>query len=210
MKKFVPLLALFAAATAFLAPATAAADAGAAYVDLNGDRRIDRVTVKQAPDNEFEQILTATVNQTTYVTRRPFYAPAGVGAQPLRVSDLDRDGRQEVTLTESVGANTLKFTVWGLDNGWQPVRKSDGFPLELWEGGGISSVNRYGCKLVNGHREILQVSGVQMDPSRPGIHDGALSAYRVDHGIATQTSSTPVSGDRATLEAMVGDPRACA
>ena len=208
MKVFASLLALSAAALGFVAPATAAADdVAAAYADLNGDHRIDRVQVRPAPDDQNEQILIGSVGRTNYVTR--IRLDTNVGVRPLRVVDLDRDGRQEVVVTEVVGANTLWYTVWRLDNGWQPLRSSAGGPaLILFEGGGISALSRYGCVSANGHRELVVVGALLQDPWDAGIYAGDRVTYVVVNGVAQVTSRATVSGSRGTLEAMA-DPNAC-
>jgi len=204
MKAFASLLALFATAatTAAVFAGTASADPQAvAYADLNGDHRIDRVTVQPSPDNPHEQVLVGRVGPTTYQTRVLLDTTAE-GVLPLRVVDLDRDGRQEVVVTETVGANTVWFSVWGLDNGWRPLRTPDGALMNLYEGGGISAISRYGCTQVNGHRELVLLSTQIQDPWEDEIYAGTLNSYTVRNGVATPTSSTVVAGHRGTLTAM--------
>jgi hypothetical protein len=206
MKAFASLLALFATAatTAAVFAGTASADPQAvAYADLNGDHRIDRVTVQPAPDNPNQQILVGRVGSTNFVTRVQLDS-VGEGVLPLHVVDLDHDGRQEVVVTEVVGANTLWYTVWGLSNGngWQPLRTTDGTPFYLYDGGGISAINRYGCTEVHGHRELVVLSAFIQDPWDDEIYAGTLDSYTVHNGVATPASSTVVAGHRGTLTAM--------
>ncbi|HYQ69520.1 hypothetical protein [Actinophytocola sp.] len=203
MKAFVPLLALFAIAAAFVAPATASADddMSVVYADLNGDHRIDRVTLAQAQDNPNDQILVGTVGPTSYYKRIP---TGGEPVSPLRVVDLDQDGRQEVLVTELNGISTSWFGVWHLNNGydWQPVLAASGGGFELYEGGGIREISRYGCKQVNGHREVVLLSAQLQDPWEDEIYAGRLQSFTVRNGVATPTSTTFVAGHSATLTAM--------
>lgn len=84
-----------------------------------GDGRLDRVSVKPIAGNSYEQSLVATVGRVAYATRVP--VDPSFGVQPLRVTDVNDDGRQEVVVTESVGANIFSFTVWGLFGGLRPT-----------------------------------------------------------------------------------------
>jgi hypothetical protein len=208
MKTFGSLLAVFAtaAATVLAFAGTASADTmSVAYADLDGDHRIDRVTLTQNPDNPNEQILVGTVNRTSYVTRMPIPGGPGLGVFPLRVVDLDRDGRQEVVVTEMVGASTSWFGVWYLGKpgaGWQPLQAESGGGFELYEGGGVREISGYGCREAGGHRELVLLSAEIQDPWEDGIYAGALVAYTVRDGVARWTSGTTVSGDRGTLTSM--------
>jgi hypothetical protein len=202
MKAFAPLVALFTVAVALVAPATASADdVSVAYADLNGDHRIDRVTLARAHDNPNDQLLVATVGRTSHVRRIP---TAGEPLSPLRVVDLDHDGRQEVLVTEMNGANTSWFGVWHLADGndWQPVLAASGGGFELYEGGGVREVSRYGCRQVGGRREVVLLSAQLRDPWADEIYSGRLWSFTVRDGVATLTSSTAVTGPRGTLTAM--------
>jgi hypothetical protein len=208
MKTFGSLLALFttAAATVLAFAGTASADTmSVAYADLDGDHRIDRVTLTQNPDNPNDQILVGTVNRTSYVKHMPIAEEPGLGVLPLRVVDLDRDGRQEVVVTELVGANTAWFGVWYLGKpgvGWKSVQAESGGSFELYEGGGIREISRYGCREVGGHRELVLLSAQIQDPWEDELYAGALVSYTVRDGVARWTSGTEVSGDRGTLTRM--------
>jgi hypothetical protein len=191
MKIVAPALALFSALFAFGSPAAAATTEYAVRADLNGDGTLDRVVVRPTTDNPEQQFLVATVGRTNFVARVPMDVPFGV--QPLRVSDIDADGRDEITVTETVGANTLWFSVWVLDRGLQQVRLADGTPLRLYEGGGRSSIVGYGCEFVDGRQELFTVRAELVD-EEIGLYAGERVNHTVVHGVATETWRKRVAG----------------
>jgi hypothetical protein len=206
MKTAVTLLGL-TGLLAFGAPAYATPAGVVARPDLNGDGRADHVVAKVAADNPNEQVLTATVRGRTYSARLsvdPYY-----GVQPLRVTDIDNDGREEVAATEVIGVNTQFFSAWGLTNsGLHAVRKQDGTRLQLIEGGGIREINAYGCKSSGQRRQLVTVNA-QLADENTMIYSGERVGYSVRNGIATETSRTPAVG---TYDAPVFqlDPAGCA
>jgi hypothetical protein len=193
MKAIAPALAVFAALFAFGSPAAAATTEYAAQADLNGDGQLDRVVVKPTADNPAEQFLVATVGRRNYVARVPVDQPFGV--QPLRVSDIDVDGRDEIIVTEVVGANTLWFSVWVLDGGLHQVRLTDGTPLRLYEGGGRSAVVGYGCEFTGGRYQLFTV-GAELVDEENGIYAGERVNYDVVNGVATETRRKQIAGTR--------------
>jgi hypothetical protein len=207
MKAIAPALAVFAALFAFGSPAAAATTTEqAVQADLNGDGRLDRVVAKPVAGSQNEQLLVATVNGVSYVAREPMDPDWGV--QPLRVVDVNADGRYEILLPETVGMRTDSFSVWGLNNGWRPVVFSDQTRLLLWEGGEFGdTISGYGCEFV-GRRQVVTVFAELTDPTT-GRYDGERSTYNVQNGIAEQTSRLPVRGTRDYV-ASTADPQACA
>ncbi|HWO58537.1 MAG TPA: hypothetical protein VNO31_00655 [Umezawaea sp.] len=201
------LLALATAVTsvvAFAAPASAA-DQVTVQADLNGDGRLDRVVAETIAGNPNEQFLVATIRGIRLTAHAPLNSYTGV--QPLRVVDLNDDGSDEVVVTESVGANTVKFSVWGLYGGLRPVTLPDGSTLALWEGGGISALSGYGCEADGDARRLVTVRGL-LDWDN-GVYSGERVTYAVADGVATETSRTPVVGPRTEPGFQV-DPLACA
>ncbi|SFQ71310.1 hypothetical protein SAMN05421810_11439 [Amycolatopsis arida] len=199
-------LALATAGVALAPPAHAASDPVTAYADLDGDGRQDRVTVEPVADNPNEQLLTATVRGIRLTARVPF--DSVVGVQPMRVLDVDGDGREEVAVTEVLGAHTRFLGVWGLLDGLRPVRMADGTPVELVEGGGISSISRYGCRPGKGGRELVQVGALLVDWETFG-YEGERVTYSVRDGVAVETARTPVSGGADEVTSGM-DPATCA
>ncbi|GAB1515742.1 hypothetical protein [Actinophytocola sp. KF-1] len=185
---------------------TADADVQTVYADLNGDGRMDRVTLRTVDGNMDEQVLTARVGgkRLTATVSSSLIA----GTQPMRVVDVDADGRDEVVVTEMVGANTDHYGVWGLHGtALTPVKLADGTPLRLMEGGGLAAIVRYGCVDDHDGRQLIQVSGqaVDLDYTR---YEGEYVAYVVDGGVATEVARVPVSGPRDT-PGFQADPALC-
>lgn len=206
MKIFVPGLAVFAALFAFGSPAAAATTEYAVQADLNGDGRLDRVVAKPVAGSQNEQLLIASVNGVNFVAREPMDPDWGV--QPLRVVDVNADGRYEVLLQEAVGLRTDSFSVWGLNNGWRPVVFRDQSRLLLWEGGEFSdTVSRYGCEFV-GRRQVVTVFA-ELTDEETGLYEGERSTFTVQDGVAEQTSRLPVRGTRDYV-ASTADSQACA
>lgn len=209
MKAIGPVLGLFAAIlVAAVAPATASAAPvmeHSAQADLNGDGTLDRVVVRAVAGNPEEQLLIATVGRTNYVAREEFYA-FEAGVQPPRVVDLNDDGRDEVILTESLGNNTDTLSVWGLNDGWRPVKLPDQSRLRLYEGGGASAINRYGCEIVNGQRKLVTVSAfIDWETE---IYSGERIVYTVGRGAAEPWLISTVTGAYGSA-VFYTNPQAC-
>lgn len=190
-------LAIGAAVPAVLGalPAAAAAGEVVAYADLNGDGRGDKVVLRSVATDPNQQELTATVMGRRYTAR--VAGDAYFGPQPLRVVDVNADHRAEVVVTEYVGANTLTMSVWDLGpRGLRPLTQSGGAAFKLYEGGGNSLVSRYGCEPAGGGRVLVTVDAAQVDWTEPPVYEGHRRTYSVHNGVATLTSTTPVTGER--------------
>jgi len=177
--------------------------------DLDGDGQADRVTVSPVP-NTRQQNLTATVGGVTQVVQVPWDSSSGV--QAPRVVDVNDDGRDEVLVTESVGANTDGFSLWGIFYGsdsLRPVVGVDQAPPRLWEGGGASVMSRYGCEVAGGNRELVTVSALRAEA--PGEYfEGERVTYRPrGDGVATSRSRASAEGFRESVVFQAG-PAACA
>ena len=175
-----------------------------ASADLNGDGRLDRVVLRPVAGNPNVQELVARVGGKRLTATVPMNNYSGV--QPMRVADVNADGREEVVVAQSVGANTDSFGVWGLHgSALSPVRTADGAQLVLWEGGGASAVLRYGCTDDHDGRQLIQTSGEAFGDWT--AFDGERIVYTVDSGVATEVSRVPVRGPRDAFEV---DSAACA
>lgn len=206
MKTVITLLGL-TGIVAFGAPAYAVPANAVARPDLNGDGRADRVVAKLADGNPDEQVLTATVRGRTYSARLPVDSYHGV--QPLRVVDVDNDGRQEVIAAEVIGVNTEFSSAWGLTNGeLRAVRKQDGTRLHLIEGGGLFEINHYGCESVGKRRQLATVHA-QLTDETTMTYTGEKIRYSVRKGVAIETARTPAAGpyDAPVFQL---DPAGCA
>ncbi|GAB3008817.1 hypothetical protein [Saccharothrix stipae] len=207
LKAFAPAFALVAAVPALWGAPPAAGDQSVT-ADLDGDGRADRAWVRVVEGDPDRQELVAAIRHYRITARMPLYSRTGV--LPLRVVDLDDDGRDEVVVTESAGANTDLFTVWGVRGmRLRTVTTPEGGPLALAEGGGVNAINRYGCEVVDGARHLVTVTGQLVWPSDPMVYEGTRVTYAVHEGVATATSTTPVLGERIDPVYQV-DPQACA
>lgn len=206
MKAVAPLLAIFAAALAFAAPATASADDNSVQADLNGDGQLDTVVIDPIAGNNDEQRLVATINGIELDATMPMDPYFGI--QPLRVVDLDGDGWDEVVVTEFVGANTVDLTVWGLFGGLNPVVGPDLTPLHLWEGGGLASIAGYGCEDNANGRQLVTVNAWSDDVNFEH-YQGDRVNYTVHNGVATESSRTEAAGPHDD-PAFQTDPATCA
>jgi hypothetical protein len=177
-----------------------------ASADLNGDGRLDRVVLQPVAGNESRQLLITRIGGKRLTATVPMNNHGGV--QPMRVVDVNADGRDEVVVTQSVGANTDSFGVWGLHGGaLSPVRLVDGTQLILWQGGGASAMLRYGCTADHDGRQLVQASGMGIGDYT--VFEGERIVYTVDGGVATEVSREPVRGPRDT-PGFQADPAACA
>ena len=206
LKAFAPAFAFVAAVPALWGTAPGEVTVAA---DLDGDGQADRVSVRVVDGDPTRQQLSAVVRGfrvgSAYM---PLHSPSGV--LPPRVVDLDGDGRDEVVVTEAVGANTDHFTVWRLDaRRLRAVTTPDGAPLRLTEGGGASAITRYGCEDVDGARRLVTVLGRLDGTTNPALYDGERVTHTVHNGVATTTSTTPVRAQR-TDPAYQVDREACA
>jgi hypothetical protein len=177
-----------------------------ASADLNGDGRLDRVTLRPVDGNPNVQELVARVGGKRLTATVPMNNYGGV--QPMRVVDVNADGRDEVVVTQSVGANTDSFGVWGLHgNALSRVRLADGTQLILWQGGGASAVLRYGCTADHDGRQLVQARGMGIGDYT--VYEGEYVVYTVDGAVATEVARVPVSGPR-DAPGFQADPAACA
>ncbi|MBA8925068.1 hypothetical protein BC739_002267 [Kutzneria viridogrisea] len=206
MRAIVPVLAAVSAALAFAVPANAGTAPILVHADLDGDGVADEVTLTPVADNAHEQLLTATVRGIQLTARVPFDSLFGLA--PLRVVDLNGDGKQEVVVTESVGANTDGFSVWGLHGGLRPVTSGGADRFKLWEGGGFSAISGYGCEPAGGTRQLVTVSAELTDWQNE-VYEGDRVTYSVRDGVATETSRTHVVGARGEAGFRT-DARTCA
>ncbi|MBP2330045.1 hypothetical protein JOF56_010430 [Kibdelosporangium banguiense] len=191
---------------AFGTPAYATQPGVVARPDLNGDGRADLVAAEVDGSNPNEQVLTATVRGRTYSARLPVDPYYGV--QPLRVTDVNNDGREEVAAIEVIGASTEFSSLWGLTGGrLRAVRKTDGTRLYLIEGGSVREINRYGCESVGKRRQLVVVNA-QLTNETTMVYSGERIRYSVRNGVAVETARTPAAGtsDAAVFQV---DPAAC-
>src|ERR1041384_8211527 len=108
IRKIVALTGIAVTALTFFAvPANAASSSETVQADLDGDRHLDTVVTQVNPANPAEQLLTATIRGRSHHATAPVDEYHGV--LPMRVADINDDGRDEIILTEFAGASTLNF-----------------------------------------------------------------------------------------------------
>ncbi|MET1074989.1 MAG: VCBS repeat-containing protein [Umezawaea sp.] len=205
MRSTAALLLALAASATFAVPASAAVQA-TAQADLDGDGVLDTVTAEPIAGTQDEQLLTATIRGLRLTARVPL--ASHVGIQPLRVVDLNGDGTDEVVVTESVGANTLGFSAWGFYGGLRPVTEPGGSVLRLWEGGGLSAIDAYGCLPAGDARALVTVEATLTDWPN-GVYTGTRITSSLAVGVATERARTAVGGPRDAPGFQV-DPADCA
>jgi hypothetical protein len=203
MKAVAPALALFATIFALATPGTASADAFSVRADMNGDGVMDQVTLRSVDGNPYAQSLAVKVGNRTYVAQLPL-DNMEAGVQQPRITDIDRDGRNEIFVLDSIGANTDWWSIWVLNGGLRQVTTPDGEAFHVVEGGGVYNVDNYSCVDAQLVREWA--SNYTPEPGDETF-DGERITYDVHGATATEVSRYPVSGPR---ESFGSAPQTCA
>ncbi|WP_146107980.1 hypothetical protein [Actinokineospora auranticolor] len=191
-----------------VAAAQVGSSAGAVVVwaDLNGDRVKDKVTLRPVAGSKTQQELSATVRGKRYTARMPLENFAGTVRQPV-VVDLDKDRRKEVLVVESVGANTDRLSAWRLSGRSLVPVTSGGKAVQIWQGGGVSGVLRYGCEQARSGGRFVTVSA-ELDWARD-VYVGERVTYTVRNGKMAVIGRKHIEGAR-TDAAFQTKPGACA
>ncbi|KAA9158118.1 VCBS repeat-containing protein [Amycolatopsis acidicola] len=184
-----------AAALALLTPGIASATEPSATVqqatpDLDGDGYPDLATLTMAGDGQ--QRLDFTVRGET--TSVQLTGDPAQGVQPMRVTDMNGDGRQEVVVVESVGANTTFSTVWDhAGSGPRALSTSDGKPLQLAEGGGMAARLGYECASnAAGGRDLITLQ-VSRDDGDAVTYTGSRVRYEITDDVVHQVNDYTIS-----------------
>lgn len=202
MKAVAPALALFATIFALATPGTASADVFSVPADVNGDGVMDQVTLRSVDGNPYAQSLAVKVGNRTYVAQLPADSVDGTIEQP-RITDIDRDGRNEIFVKDSVGANTDWWGIWVLNGGLRQVTQTDGTPFHVVEGGGFYNVDNYSCV---GTQLVREWASNYMPEPGDETFEGERITYDVHGATATEVSRYPVSGPR---ESFGSAPQTC-
>lgn len=189
------------------APADAAEPDRPAYVeaDLDGDGALDPVTLHQVtPESMLLRVGLAEEPEEVTV-------PGNARDLAPRVVDLDSDGRDELLVPESVGANTIIFTPWGYapGAGLRPTVDESGAPWRVAEGGGVSAISGYGCVADHDGRQAVLVDA-RLDDDAEDRYSGSRTVYTIEDGVATPTASTPVEAAPREDPLLQVDPATCA
>ncbi|QFU87226.1 VCBS repeat-containing protein [Amycolatopsis sp. YIM 10] len=183
------LLAL--AAVPALAGTASAADSGVT-ADFNGDGKADTAALASTGDPAVQQ-LVFNVDGTTSTITLP--ADPAAGPQEPRVTDINGDGRAEVLVTFSRGANTdfSTFVELGPD-GPRTLTGPDGTRFDVTEGGGIAARLGYECASnAEGGRDLITLGATRIDTGNGGelVYEGQRTRYAVENG--TSPRSTPTT-----------------
>jgi hypothetical protein len=192
-----------------VAAAQGASDVVSADADVDGDGAANRVTLQQvAPGTQLLRVGLAD----EFVDARV----SGHEAVPLIVPfvvDVNGDGRDELVLATSLGANTTTFEVWSLDDGrLHAVTTEDGAPWRLYEGGGVSAIGAYGCVPGTPGRQLRDVQA-RLDDAASGDgttrYDGAVVTYAVAGGVAHPAATESLQGVTRDDPRVQVDPATC-
>ncbi|MBE9376001.1 VCBS repeat-containing protein [Saccharopolyspora sp. HNM0983] len=197
------MVGLTAAALALATAAPAAAQQPAVHADLDGDGRPDAVSLVQV--SESTMLLRAGMAEEVLDVEVPGNAR---GTPPVPV-DVNGDGRAEVLVPESVGANTITRTAWAHspEHGLVPLRGADDELWRLPEGGGAGAVSTYGC---TGRGAGAVLDAVSAARNEQGTFDGGLRTYRVAAGAVHLLREVPIRGADREDEVFGRDPAECA
>ncbi|MEU0466541.1 VCBS repeat-containing protein [Amycolatopsis sp. NPDC006131] len=175
-----------------------------AAVDLDGDGTPDLATLR----------TTGVDAQRLEFTVRGVTTGADLTGQPapMRVTDVDGDGRQEVVVTEVVGANTLWYGVWDYDGtGPRTLSTSDGEKLYLYEGGGVTTRLGYECAGNSfGGRDLITLRA-RMDEGTPALtYSGLRVLYEISDGIAREVTTYTITSVPQDDPVLRTTPESCA
>jgi hypothetical protein len=187
--------------------ASATAESVTTQADLDGDGTPDTLTLTQTGAETQELVATAggTVARVT-IPMDPFFH-----TRPLRVTDINADGKAEVLVTEYIGANTFTYSSWDFDGAHlRELRKPDGQPFPLYEGGGIRASSGYTCEQSERGRVFVVYNSETDDlTADPVVYHGDRISYLVRDGVATPTTVITFTGAEADNPVRGGVPFIC-
>lgn len=200
------------AAAMALAPfGVAAADSTeTSTLDLDGNGTLDTATLAAVGDGS-RQVLKFTVDGR--VAEATLTGDAYAGTRPMRVLDVNHDGKQELLVSESVGANTEWFGVWdlGADGAPRGMTTQDGRPLKINEGGGVAARLGYECAPAGSDgRVLITLAASNESQTTEPAYDGERVAYDVRDGVATPVDEYPFAGVGQDDPVLVVTPGTCA
>ncbi len=170
--------------------------------DLDGDGEIETVTAQLT--RATDQVISATVNGAFTSIHLP--ADSSVPLQAPRVTDLNGDGRAELIVTQSVGANTTFFTALHYDGrNLGQVVDNDSKPLSVAEGGGVAAHLGYQCTPLNGGGRTFEIVASEADDvsAEPLTYSGTRTTYTLRDGALT-TQNTQTIGKRPVTDPILG------
>ncbi|WP_156755102.1 FG-GAP repeat domain-containing protein [Actinokineospora pegani] len=189
---------------------TAAADASLATEgDLNGDGVADTITLTAQAEGT-EQRLSVTAGGQTHELTMPLGTADGA-VRPVRVTDVNADGKAEVLVVDSTSDQTTTLVMVDLGaDGLRVAATPEGQELRFFEGGGAVSRAGYTCqeRIFRG-REFTILFAVAQDDSANPSFIGTLASYKVANGVATPSGQIPIFGVKGDNPQLQVDPAAC-
>lgn len=179
-------------------------------LDLDGNGTLDSARLAALGDGS-QQALQFTVDGR--VTEAVLPGDSYAGTRPMRVLDVNNDGRQELLVSESVGANTEWFSIWdlGADGAPRELTTQDGAPLKLNEGGGVAARLGYECAPAGSDgRVLITLAASNESPTAEPSYDGRRVAYEVRDGVAAPVDEYPFTGAPQGDPVLVTAPDSCA
>jgi hypothetical protein len=201
------VLGLAAVTPALAAPS---ADPVTTVADLDGDGELETVTAELTSDTD--QVISATVHGT--FTSIHIGADNYAGVQAPRVADLNGDGRAELLVAQSVGANTTFFTALHFDgrNLSQVVDENDK-PLAVAEGGGVAAHLGYQCKPLEGGGRTFETVAAEADdisaPVEQITYSGTRTVYTLRDGALTAQRTLPITRRPVSDPILSADAATC-
>ncbi|GAA0898606.1 hypothetical protein [Pseudonocardia zijingensis] len=203
-----------AAAALVTVPGTALAQyrpaAVTAEADVDGDGAQEHVTLEQlAPGTQLLRVHLPS----GYVEDR-ILGDEGLPLIVPFVVDVNGDGRDELVIATSLGANTNTLQLWSFDDDrLHAVTTEDGATWQLFEGGGVSAMGMYGCVPGTPARQLRDVQATLDEAaSTDGTtrYDGTAVTYTVTDGMAHRAVVEPLEDVTRDDPRVQVDPATCA
>ncbi|MEV6873191.1 VCBS repeat-containing protein [Amycolatopsis sp. NPDC051128] len=206
-------LTAFAVALGFAgaAPALAASPDAPIHTaaDLNGDGTRDDVVSWRAIRGD--QVVSATVNGQRTSIHLP--ADARFGVLPPRVADLNGDGRAELLVATSFGADASTYSVLHFDGRkLSQVVGADHRPFSVAEGGGAAAHLGYMCMAPGGDRLFVTVVSSADDVTRPAdeiTYTGTRTTYTLRDGVLSVLEEDAFAGRPTSDSITLVDAASC-
>lgn len=200
------LAALMGAGVVATAPVASAdtastADWATTYGNVNGYGTDERVTVRDIDEDTHELVVTFSNGS---VDRYRYSVDAGPVRTP-RITDINRDGRDEVLVFTSTGANTSRLRILTLAPGigWISVKGSANRVFHLWEGGGVAAASRYRCEA-----DLLAKVSAEID-SNGRTYSGTVNWYLLEDTKVDWLYTERFSGVSASNPVLAHNPGTC-
>lgn len=156
------------------------------YANVDGRGGDERVTIRDVSETQHEMVVTFDDGT---IERYRFDVMEGMAPRTPRITDIDgRDG-EEVLVTTSAGANTMRFRILTRAEGrWLTVKGSGNRVFDLWEGGGMSAASRYRCEGTT----LLTVNATLDSNGR--TYSGKVNKYKLNGAKVDWFNTTSFSG----------------